>query len=172
VTSLEELIRVLGERVEEDGKPQALLPVPGAATAMVAPSIPVAPAAGTATFPRILVADDDPQMRRLIRTVLQREGFEVAEADDGLDTLEAIDRGGIDLLILDIEMPRLDGLGVMEELRAQMRTATLPVIMLTAQHGESEEKALDLGAQDYLTKPVQTRSLVARVRAVLKRVTS
>jgi two-component system, OmpR family, KDP operon response regulator KdpE len=56
--------------------------------------------------------------------------------------------------------------------RAQMRTASLPVIVLTAQHGESEEKALDLGAQDYLTKPVQTRSLVARVRAVLKRVNS
>jgi two-component system, OmpR family, KDP operon response regulator KdpE len=53
-----------------------------------------------------------------------------------------------------------------------MRTASLPVIMLTAHHGESEEKALDLGAQDYLTKPVQTRSLVARGRAVLKRVTS
>jgi DNA-binding response OmpR family regulator len=67
---------------------------------------------------------------------------------------------------------RLDGLGVLEELRAQMRTASLPVIVLTAQHGESEEKALDLGAQDYLTKPVQTRSLVARVRAVLKRVNS
>ncbi len=65
---------------------------------------------------------------------------------------------------------RLDGLGVLEELRAQMRSATLPVIMLTAQHGESEEKALDLGAQDYMTKPVQTRSLAARVRAVLRRI--
>jgi len=67
-------------------------------------------------------------------------------------------------------MPRLDGLGVLDELRAPMRTATLPVIVLTAQSGESEEKALDLGAHDYLTKPVQTRSLVARVRAVLKRI--
>jgi DNA-binding response OmpR family regulator len=135
----------------------------------VAPSVPVT---SVSAAPRILVADDDPQMRRLIGSVLQREGFEVAEAGDGLDALEVIDRGGIDLLILDIDMPRLDGLGVMEELRAQMRTASLPVIMLTAHHGESEEKALDLGAQDYLTKPVQTRSLVARVRAVLKRVTS
>ena len=86
----------------------------------------------------------------------------------GLDALEAIERGG--LVILDLEMPRLDGLGVLEELRAQIRTASLPVIVLTAQHGESEEKALDLGAQDYLTKPVQTRSLIARVRAVLKRI--
>jgi DNA-binding response OmpR family regulator len=121
---------------------------------------------------RILVADDDPQMRRLIKSVLQREGFEVVEAVDGLDALEAVERSRVDLVILDLEMPRLDGLGVLEELRAQMRTASLPVIVLTAQHGESEEKALDLGAQDYLTKPVQTRSLVARVRAVLKRVNS
>ena len=121
---------------------------------------------------RVLVADDDPQMRRLIRSVLQREGFEVIEAGDGLDALETIERGGVDLLILDLDMPRLDGFGVLEELRAQMRTASLPIIVLNAQHGESEEKALDLGAQDYLTKLVQTRSLTARVRAVLKRINS
>ncbi len=69
-------------------------------------------------------------------------------------------------------MPRLDGLGVLDELRARMRTATLPVIMLTASIDDTEEKALDLGAHDFLTKPVQTRSLVARVRAVLKRTSS
>jgi DNA-binding response OmpR family regulator len=85
-------------------------------------------------------------MRRLIRGVPQRDGFEVVEAGDGL--------------------------GVLEELRAQVRTACLPVIVLTAQHGETEEKALDLGAHDYLSKPVQTRSLLARVRAVLKRASS
>lgn len=73
-------------------------------------------------------------------------------------------------MVPDFEMPRLDGLGLVRELRAQMRTAGLPVIMLTSHAGETEEKALDLGAQDYLTKPVQTRSLVARVKAVLKRV--
>jgi DNA-binding response OmpR family regulator len=61
---------------------------------------------------------------------------------------------------------------VLEGLRAQVRTACLPVIVLTAQHGEAEEKALGLGAHDYLSKPVQTRSLVARVRPVLKRVSS
>jgi type II secretory ATPase GspE/PulE/Tfp pilus assembly ATPase PilB-like protein/ActR/RegA family two-component response regulator len=168
ITSLDELVRVLGERVEEEGRPESVQPEPDRSSA----AVPAAPAALANATPRILVADDDPQMRRLIRSVLQREGFEVVEAGDGLDVLDAIDRGGIDLLILDIDMPRLDGLGVMEELRAQMRTATLPVIMLTAHHGENEERALDLGAQDYLTKPVQTRSLVARVRAVLKRVTS
>ena len=71
---------------------------------------------------------------------------------------------------LDFEMPRLDGLGVLEELRAQMRTAGLPVILLTSHSRETEEKALDLEAHDYRNKPVQTRSLVARVKSVLKRV--
>ncbi len=74
---------------------------------------------------------------------------------------------GIDLLALDFEMPRL---GMLDELRAQTRTAGLPVIMLTSRTEDIEENALDLGAQDYLNKPVQTRSLVARVKAVLKRV--
>jgi DNA-binding response OmpR family regulator len=120
----------------------------------------------------VLLADDDAQMRRLIRTVLQRDGFQVVEAADGLDALEAVETGGVDLVILDVDMPRLDGLGVLEELRAQVRTACLPVIVLTASQGETEEQALDLGAHDYLRKPVQTRSLVARVRAVLKRVSS
>jgi len=104
--------------------------------------------------------------------VLQREGYDIEEAGDGLDTLDIVERGGIDLVVLDYDMPRLDGLGVLEELRAQVRTATIPVIMLTARNDETEEKALDLGAQDYLTKPVQTRSLIARVKAVLKRADS
>ena len=108
-------------------------------------------------------------MRRLIRNVLLREGFEVVEAVDGLDALDRLEQEAVGLVLLDVDMPRLDGLGVLEELRAQMRTASLPVIMLTAHHDDTEEKALDLGAHDYLTKPVQTRSLVVRVRAVLKR---
>ena len=167
-TSLEEVIRVLGERVHDDGTTETAVATRRAA-AVAAP--PAAPEAAPGPL-RVLVADDDPQMRRLIRGVLQRDGFEVVEAADGLDALEAVEQGGVDLVILDVDMPRLDGLGVLEELRAQVRTACLPVIVLTAQHGETEEKALDLGAHDYLSKPVQTRSLVARVRAVLKRVSS
>jgi type II secretory ATPase GspE/PulE/Tfp pilus assembly ATPase PilB-like protein/CheY-like chemotaxis protein len=152
-TSLAEVARVLGER--HDG-------------AAPEPAVSVEPR-GPA---RVLLADDDAQMRRLIRSVLQREGFEVVEATDGLDALEAVERGGIDLVILDVDMPRLDGLGVLEELRAQVSTSCLPAIVLTGSQGETEERALDLGAHDYLRKPVQTRSLVARVRAVLKRVSS
>jgi type II secretory ATPase GspE/PulE/Tfp pilus assembly ATPase PilB-like protein/CheY-like chemotaxis protein len=171
VTSLDELKRVLGEHADDSG---AAALVPEAVVAVAeAPSAPVAPPAEAATEGgRVLVADDDPQMRRLIRIVLQREGFDVVEANDGLDALDLIEQGRIDLVILDVDMPRLNGLGVLEEIRAQMRTASLPVIVLTALQDETEEKALDLGAQDYLTKPVQTRSLVARVRAVLKRAKS
>jgi type IV pilus assembly protein PilB len=170
-TSLEELVRVLGERVHDDGSTD----VPGQEPTASLPPVPVAAAPPATTSPhgdKILIADDDAQMRRLIRSVLQREGFDVVEAADGLDALDAVERGGVGLVVLDLDMPRLDGLGVLEELRAQMRTAALPVIVLTAQSGESEEKALDLGAHDYLTKPVQTRSLVARVRAVLRRVSA
>jgi CheY-like chemotaxis protein len=171
VTSLDELTRVLGERAGEESADEVALPVvPPAGPAVSAPETPLAQVATEGG--RVLIADDDPQMRRLIRIVLQREGFEVLEANDGLDALELIEQGLVDLVILDVDMPRLNGLGVLEEIRAQMRTASLPVIVLTALQDDTEEKALDLGAQDYLTKPVQTRSLVARVRAVLKRAKS
>jgi type IV pilus assembly protein PilB len=168
-TSLDELTRVLGDRAVEESvsSPVAAVGAPPAVATTSGPSNPPATAGGSQG--RVLVADDDPQMRRLIRNVLQREGFEVVEAEDGLDALERLEQETVSLVLLDVDMPRLDGLGVLEELRAQMRTASLPVIILTAHHDDTEEKALDLGAHDYLTKPVQTRSLVARVRAVLKR---
>jgi type IV pilus assembly protein PilB len=181
-TSLDELTRVLGDRAgEESGAQPAPSPAslsvaatggpPLSGASMAASATPPTGSSGTTTGAqnRILVADDDPQMRRLIRNVLQREGFEVVEAVDGLDALDRLEQDAVGLVLLDVDMPRLDGLGVLEELRAQMRTASLPVIILTAHHDDTEEKALDLGAHDYLTKPVQTRSLVARVRAVLKR---
>ena len=71
------------------------------------------PVPGDGGRPRVLVADDDPQMRRLIRTVLEREGYDVHEAADGLDALDALDKGTPDLVLLDMGMPRLDGLGVL-----------------------------------------------------------
>jgi DNA-binding response OmpR family regulator len=108
-------------------------------------------------------------MRRLLRTVLEREGFEVREALDGLETLEAVEAGELDLVILDHDMPNLTGLGVLEEMRARVSTAGIPVIMLTARTDDTELQALELGAQDFMTKPVQPRSLVARVKSVLKR---
>ena len=116
----------------------------------------------------VLLADDDAAMRRLLRTVLEREGFLIIEAQDGLEALDAV-TSGVDLVVLDHDMPNLTGLGVLEEPRARVTTASLPVIMLTARTDDTELEALDLGAQDFLTKPVQPRSLVARVKAVLRR---
>jgi DNA-binding response OmpR family regulator len=118
---------------------------------------------------RVLIADDDRQMRRLVRMILERDGHQVVEADDGLDAIDLIEANRFDLMILDLDMPRLDGLGVLEELRARVLTASVPVIVLTARSEESEVQVLDLGAQDFLTKPVQPQSLQARVRAVMRR---
>ena len=108
-------------------------------------------------------------MRRLVRGILERDGYDVTEATDGLNALEAIESGSFDLMILDVDMPRLDGLGVLEELRARIQTSTVPVIVLTARADDAESRALDLGAQDFLNKPVQPPSLSARVKAVLRR---
>ncbi len=130
---------------------------------------PAGTAAGADGTQTVLVADDDAAMRRLLRTVLEREGFTVLEAVDGLETLEAVERHDLDLIVLDHDMPNLTGLGVLEELRAHVSTADLPVIMLTARTDDTELHALELGAHDFLTKPVTPRSLVARVKAVLKR---
>ena len=117
----------------------------------------------------MLVADDDRQMRRLIRMILERDGHQVIEAADGLDAIDLIEANRFDLMILDLDMPRLDGLGVLEELRSRILTASVPVIVLTARTEDSEVPVLDLGAQDFLTKPVQPQSLQARVRAVMRR---
>jgi len=195
-TSLEEVIRVLGDRAGDDPAVIAVDAVPlkellpdllgsgsagagsvpvgsGSSSPVPPPPSPVPrdpPAGATpASAPRILVADDDAQMRKLVRMILKREGFIVEEAADGLDALEVMDTHPVDLLILDLDMPRLDGLGVLEELRARVLTSSIPVIVLTARADDTEVKALDLGAQDYLTKPVQPSSLAARVKAVLRR---
>jgi type IV pilus assembly protein PilB len=162
-TTYEEVERVLGD-------------VPGYAAE--AATGPLATRAAPPPAPRVekptdqttlLLADDDAAMRRLLRTVLEREGYAIIEAKDGLEALEAAGKHAIDLVILDHDMPNLTGLGVLEELRASLATAALPVIMLTARTDDTELEALDLGAQDFLTKPVQPRSLVARVKAVLRR---
>ena len=167
LTTTDELIRVLGSWTPpSEGRPSgpALRPTPPPQVATV-PTLEHEVPVG---LPRILVADDDEQMRRLLRMVLEREGYLVDEARDGLDALDKIEARAPELVLLDVEMPRLDGFGVLEELRARVPTAALPVIMLTAKV-ESEGEALDLGAQDFLSKPVQPSSLKARVRAVLRR---
>jgi type II secretory ATPase GspE/PulE/Tfp pilus assembly ATPase PilB-like protein/CheY-like chemotaxis protein len=169
LTTTEELIRVLGERPVDDlglaTVPTLEVPIPARVIAALGGNAPTGEDGASA---RILVADDDDQMRRLLKMVLEREGYQIDEARDGLDALDQIEAHPPDLVLLDVDMPRLDGFGVLQELRARMHTASLPVVMLTGRI-ESEGDALELGAQDFLSKPVQPTSLKARVRAVLRR---
>ena len=119
---------------------------------------------------RILVVDDEPRMIRFIRLNLEHDGFEVAEAADGLAALKQVRDVLPDLILLDVSMPELDGF---ETLRLLREISTVPVIMLTAR-GEEEDRVrgLELGADDYVTKPFSPRELVSRVKAVLRRTES
>jgi DNA-binding response OmpR family regulator len=115
----------------------------------------------------ILVVDDDQRMRRLLRLNLEKEGYHVVTAEDGPGGLEAAELEPPDLILLDVMMPDMDGFSVLQRLR---EFTQLPVIMLTAK-GEERDKVhgLDLGADDYLTKPFGPAELLARVRAALRR---
>ena len=123
-------------------------------------------------MPAILVVDDDRRTVGLVRLYLEREGHAVRAAHDGQEALELARAAPPDLVVLDLMLPRLDGLDVCQALRGgEEPLRRVPIIMLTARTTEEEKLlGLDLGADDYLTKPFSPRELVARVRAVLRRV--
>ncbi len=115
----------------------------------------------------ILVVDDEPKIATLARDYLEHAGFAVLTAADGPSALTTIRQRRPDLVVLDLGLPGLDGLDVTRELR---RASTIPIVMLTARDDELDKLlGLELGADDYLTKPFSPRELVARVRAVLRR---
>jgi DNA-binding response OmpR family regulator len=119
---------------------------------------------------RVLVVEDDPDIVELIAHYLKAEGFSVDSAGDGRLGLEQLRAGGYQLVILDLQLPGMDGLAVCAELRRDKRTRGLPVIMLTARGDESDRiVGLELGADDYVVKPFSPKELVARVRAVMRR---
>ena len=116
----------------------------------------------------VLVVDDEPEIVRLVRDYLERAGFAVATAGDGEEALRSAHRVHPDIVVLDLGLPGVDGLDVARELR---RGGEVPIIMLTARTDEADRVAgLELGADDYVPKPFSPRELVARVRAVLRRV--
>ena len=115
----------------------------------------------------ILVVDDDPNIRDVLRIALGQSGFTVVEAGDGQSALATFAKTGADLIVLDIGLPEIDGLDVCRTLR---KTSAVPILFLTARDDEIDRVVgLELGADDYVTKPFSPRELVARVRVILKR---
>jgi CheY-like chemotaxis protein len=118
----------------------------------------------------VLLVEDEEPLRRVLRELLEREGFTVLEAGDGVLALDEVDRGAPDIVVLDLNLPRLDGYGVLSHLRARPATSQLPVIVLTAKGDEdSEVRVFEYGASDFLTKPFRPRALSARINALLGR---
>lgn len=116
---------------------------------------------------KILIVDDDPHIREVVRFALEKDGFTVCEAENGIDALNQYEHEQPDLLVLDIMMPEMDGTEVCRQLR---RTTTTPIVFLSAHDDELDRiLGLELGGDDYVTKPFSPRELVARIRAVLRR---
>jgi DNA-binding response OmpR family regulator len=119
--------------------------------------------------PRILLVDDEQAIQTLLSYPLQKDGYDVVCASDGREALARFGEGGFDLVVLDVMMPRLDGLEVCRRLRAK---STVPIIMLTARAEEVDKVVgLELGADDYITKPFSMREFRSRVKAALRRAT-
>ena len=118
---------------------------------------------------KILVVDDESRMRKLIKDFLEREGYAILEAGDGMQALDIFyENKDVSLIILDVMMPRMDGFEVCREVR---RSSTVPIVMLTARSEERDElKGFELGVDEYISKPFSPKILVARVNALLKRV--
>jgi two-component system alkaline phosphatase synthesis response regulator PhoP len=119
---------------------------------------------------KVLVVDDEKDITALVAYHLEREGFRVLQAYDGFQALEVIKRERPNLLILDLMLPQMSGLDVCRRLRKEPDTARLPILMLTAKAEETDKVlGLELGGDDYLTKPFGPRELVARVKALIRR---
>ena len=119
---------------------------------------------------KILIVDDEKNIRDLLKFNLENEGYETIEAKDGEEALEKVQEN-IDLVILDLMLPEIDGLNVCKQIRNDEKTGDLPIIMLTAKSEDIDRIiGLELGADDYVTKPFNTRELIARIKALLRRI--
>lgn len=145
-TTLQEVERVLGETSEESST-------------------------ASASEPRILVVEDDPVNRALVRKVLERNGFQASEVGDGISALERFNEGGnYDLVVLDLNLPRLSGQEVLARLKRSVTTAGIPVVVLTgSEETATEAQLLEEGANDYIRKPIDPPRFLARIRAALRR---
>jgi DNA-binding response OmpR family regulator len=124
----------------------------------------------TATETRVALIEDDADIAFTVRLNLEREGYAVSTFNNGHEGLLGVQRGAFDFLILDLNLPDLDGFTICRELRRDPATAKLPILMLTARTSEADRiMGLELGADDYLAKPFSVRELLARVAAILRR---
>ena len=131
---------------------------------------PVEAAPTKVTEAKVLLVDDEDQLRRVMRDLLERDGYTVTEARDGVEALDQIDRHAPDIIVLDLSLPGLDGYGVLSHLRSRPATVDIPVVVLTAQGDEDNEvRVFEMGADDFLSKPFRARALSARLQAVLSR---
>ncbi len=118
-------------------------------------------------MPRVLIADDEPNIREVISFALERAGLATITARNGTEALQQVRRGPVDLIVLDIGMPEMDGLEVCRQIR---KTSDVPILFLSARDEEIDRVlGLEIGGDDYVTKPFSTRELVARVNVILKR---
>lgn len=119
----------------------------------------------------IAIVDDEVKIREMVRAFLQNEGYETVEALDGVAAVELVDNHKVDLILLDVMMPNMDGLQALREIRIKHKKT--PVIMLTAKSEEIDKLlGLEMGADDYITKPFSMREMTARIKAVLRRCSS
>lgn len=119
---------------------------------------------------KLLVIDDEPAIREMVRFTLSRSGYECVEAEDAAQAKQLIVSENPDLLLLDVMMPGQSGLDLPRELRSKESTKELPIIMLTARCSDQDKiRGLDVGADDYITKPFSPGELVARIKALLRR---
>ena len=119
---------------------------------------------------RIAIIEDDADLAFTMRLNVERQGYAVTTFGNGREGLEGVRRGGFDLLLLDLNLPDVDGLTICREIRRDPATASLAILMLTARASEQDRvTGLELGADDYLTKPFSVRELLARIAAILRR---
>jgi type II secretory ATPase GspE/PulE/Tfp pilus assembly ATPase PilB-like protein/ActR/RegA family two-component response regulator len=195
-STIAELLRVVDVPVEREERPTPTEPVRRVTGSAPPPPPGQSPAAGTAVIPeplavsfelledaeggravgpagprrKILLVDDEDSLRKVLRDLLEREGYEIAEARDGVQALDQVDRVGPDVIVLDLNLPGMDGYTVLSRLRSRPATAGIPVIVLTAKGDEDNEvRVFELGADDFLQKPFRARALAARLEVVLAR---
>lgn len=119
---------------------------------------------------KIFVVDDEEHIIELIKFNLEKNGYDVLTSDNGEDCIALLEENSVDLLVLDLMLPGMDGIEVCKEIRKKDRFNKLPIIMLTAKGEETDRiLGLELGADDYITKPFSVRELVARIKAILRR---